>query len=293
MVILEDLHNQTSNQFVQFIHLSAYCKEHKIDFFHGKFINNYVKEYPALLIYQKSKINQLYLHLLSKIGRKLRILSIIWLDDDVLAEQYSKEVDLFKKRTVFCRGGRLRDNASVEKHRDFFRKIFKPDVDTIKLAELYLDSKHPVLGLHVRRTDYATYERGMYFFDDDVYIKYAKKVQEFIGKCKVILFTDDKQINFSKYQKELGNVVISRCSIAEDYYLMGRCNFLLSTNTTFTLVASYLGRSKLFRFMGPDEEIKTLNVFKECATLNHTEEEALRAELARQAKFFNSIATLL
>ena len=206
----------------------------------------------------------------------------MWLDDDTLAAQYSKQVEIFKGKTVFCRGGRLRDNASVGKHRNFFRKIFKPNIDTKKLDNVYLDSEVCVLGLHVRRTDYASYKKSLYYFDDNVYIKHAKRIRELIGDCKIIVFTDDKCINFAKYKNELSNVILSQCSIVEDYYLMGRCDYLLSTNTTFTLVASYLGQSKLFRFMAPNEDILDLNIFKECATLNQTEEEAHRATLARQ-----------
>lgn len=286
MVILQDLHNQRSNQFIQSIHLNAFCKTHNIEFYHKPFINRYITIYPALKAYQQPKKTQIYLKLLSLIKRITNPLGFISLEDDAISNDYAKQPELFKGKYVFCKGGRLRDYASVIKYRDYFRELFTPAINTDKLKELFLNKESEsqvILGVHIRRTDYINYEKGMYFFDDDVYINYIKQVIALTREdTRIILFTDDKNLDFDRYKREFRNILLSKNSIVEDYYLMGQCDYLLSTNSTFTLVASYLGKCKLFRFMGIDEKISDMNVFKECTILDHTDEEAERAGIAYQ-----------
>ncbi len=281
MLILTDLLNQRSNQFIQNIHVHAFCNTYDIEFYHLPFVEKYFTIYPNLATFRKSNLERIVHKIKVKLYRTFFKNKIVYLCYDETVQAQSDKIIEGKNKNVYAIGGRFRAEDYVKNQRTYFKTLFEPGFDTSKLSNKYLtreNNTQTIIGVHIRRTDYIFYEKGMYYFEDEIYINMLKQIVNLVNNnYKIIIFTDDKNLNFSAYSTHFNNIQLSLQNIEEDYYLMGKCDYLLSTNSTFTLVAAYLGTCKLYRFMAPNEAIDSLDLFEECEILQHTSKEATRA----------------
>jgi len=152
----------------------------------------------------------------------------------------------------------------LQHYREYFQGVFRLEIaDSWKE---YFENRE-VLGLHVRRGDYADFENGRYCYSDSQYICILERAIEIIGlrDPRIILFTNDQCLDFSAYRERFIDCVLSKESYEMDHALMSRCAYLVGPPSTFTQWASYLGSVPLLAVYDPEARISfsSFTVFPE------------------------------
>ncbi len=119
-----------------------------------------------------------------------------------------------------------------------------------------------VVGVHIRRGDYRTWQNGKYFFADEVYQQYLLEMTSQLKQIHkepffVIFSNEDISI------KEQDNVVISRNEWFVDQFLMSQCDYLIGPPSTFSLWASYSGKVPYYHFESGVDQLELAH-FKYC-----------------------------
>lgn len=106
-----------------------------------------------------------------------------------------------------------------------------------------------VIGLHIRRGDYAQFYDGLFLLSDDEYIAAAKATMALDPDTPhtIIICGNDPNLNTAKYQQELSEatVHISQGAPWEDLALFSRCHLLIGPPSSYTLVAAMHGKARL------------------------------------------------
>jgi len=149
---------------------------------------------------------------------------------------------------------------------DFFDKIhflFRPHLSVIQKCEKIMselkEKKKIVVGVHIRRGDYAQYMNGIYYFGNATYVHYMKQIQKEIGKevCFFISSTEEITLN----DPDLFCYQIPQATNMEDLYSLSLCNYILGPPSTFSMWASFYGKTPL-RIVSRKDESISLNEFK-------------------------------
>lgn len=153
---------------------------------------------------------------------------------------------------------RARSHNWVAKHGDSIRSYFEPvqairaKVDAL-LQEFRKDA--PILvGVHIRRGDYATYFEGRYYFSHTQYAGLIQNMKQLFASwhadqpVKFLLSSDEfipaepfKGLNFS--------ILIG--SAVHDLYTLAGCDYLVGPPSTFGHWASWHGRTPRYTIEDP------------------------------------------
>ena len=83
------------------------------------------------------------------------------------------------------------------------------------------------------------------------------------GSCKFIVFGNDPKLNKSEFQLKNHDIKISQLGVEEDHWLMSQCDYLIGPPSTFSMWASFMGKTKFYHIYSPEETI-TLDKFSVC-----------------------------
>ena len=97
-----------------------------------------------------------------------------------------------------------------------------------------------LVGVHIRRGDYKTWNNGKYYFDDSTYNKVILNLRD-------ILLKQNKEPLFIIVSNEIIPEIIScdykiNGSWIDDQIALQSCNLIVGPPSTFTLWASYISR---------------------------------------------------
>lgn len=251
MITLLELFGQTSNNFIQHIHLDAFCRSQGIKFYNPQ-LRKHFHTYPNLAKagYHRSK---LYM----KLRNKFPYSPIVHFDAEGKQDLYRQQ--LLQGGDVYCEGWYFRTPDDViGQYLPLYRELFRPGFSTADLDANFLQRPNgeAIIGLHVRRGDYKTWFGGIFYYEDEVYID---KVRQLIGQldrpAKVILFTNDPGIDLFAYRRAFRNVLLSGNSAAADHHLMSQCDYILGAPSTFSKWASFLGEAPYLHISSDDMKI--------------------------------------
>ncbi|GAB3811504.1 hypothetical protein GCM10028895_01700 [Pontibacter rugosus] len=137
-----------------------------------------------------------------------------------------------KNKVVFVDGWLYRDYKDFEKHAASIRKIFTPLPKYTEQVEEVINRcmqlGDTIIGVHIRRGDYKTYNNGKWFYEDDVYYKKMNALKQQLeaeGKKCVFLICSNEKINKNNYPG-LPIVTEDRHFIV-DLYALSRCHYLI------------------------------------------------------------------
>lgn len=165
-----------------------------------------------------------------------------------------------------------RDYEGVEEFRQQIVSFFTPREERIAEAEkLYSElssdgKKRILIGVHVRRGDYALWRGGRYCFDDSVYVRSMRSLSgeltandsRFLVTC--IVFSNES-LDLNNFKCGECEVRISKGNPLEDHYLMSKCDYLFGPPSTFTRWAAYMGRKPL-AYIEDSNQTLSLSDFK-------------------------------
>lgn len=251
MITLVELFEQTSNNFIQHIHLDAFCRHHGIPFSSPK-LSKYYRTYPNLAKAGYGS-SPLYMHL----RRKLTFRSVVRFDEAGRQDDYNRL--LLQGGDIFCKGWNFRSpDEIISRYLPVYQELFRPGFDTSGLDQHFLQRPNGevLIGVHIRRGDYKTWFGGIFYYDDAVYIdKVRQLVSQLDRPAKILLFTNDPALDLFVYRKAFKNVLLSGHSVAADHYLMSKCDYILGPYSTFSMWASFIGETRMLHIRNEDHMI--------------------------------------
>ncbi len=179
-------------------------------------------------------------------------------------------------RTKICwpNGWMFRDHANLVKYRETIRDVFTPIPAVMTHAQQAVEqcrkssSDAVVVGVHIRRTDYAEFLGGRYLFSLE---QYAGFMRDFVRH-----WSHERRIDFLICSDEVIDLQIfeglavrqSRGSAIEDLYTLAHCDYLLGPPSTFSMWASYWGQVPLCMLTDTQKEIRP-EEFQKILSMDH------------------------
>jgi hypothetical protein len=246
MVIIFKGYGNHSNRLFQAIHVEAFCRENNIKFHNPSFSD--MAGFYGVKSHSYDSLVCFFLRLLDKAG----IVNPPHFEE---SEPYS--IIFLKRRLVFYKGWNFRADDLTKKYRDFFKgkysllpKFYEGNKFYKEFASINREEFN-VVGVHIRKGDYKTWEGGKYYFSDAIYKKYMGNLKLALEKSSsketlFIIFSNEKA-SFT----ETENIWISENEWYVDQFIMGKCDYLIGPPSTYTLWASYTGQAKYFHI--PDD----------------------------------------
>ena len=240
-------YGQMCNNILQYAHLYAFGKEHKVTVVSLRF--SY--KYRFFEICKKWYHNPLT-YILAKLLITFRVITCIKDGSNIIQDQ-----QLCKPWIIASAAWHLRYPDLFLKYRDDIARIFeiKP---TIQAKVNCWMNTHPQadinLGLHIRRGDYIRWQGGKYFFSDEVYHRIIK---DFIAlhpneTINIYICTNDNALNIDGFTAVHPTTFLSEGSAIEDLQLLASCDYLIGVKSTFSLWASFYRRVPLYWIMDKD-----------------------------------------
>ena len=198
---------------------------------------------------------------------KIRLLPKIKFNQGGMQEK--QEQLLLQKKLVFVHGWRFRNFELTEKYKDQLVAKYSILPELFEENELYKEvlkldrSAYNLVGVHVRKGDYKTWKKGIYFFEDIVYQTYMDNLNAALSTAA------GKQTMFIVFSNETlqiqpsDTVILSKNPWYVDQKIMSLCDYLIGPPSTFTLWASYLGNARYYQITDDSGKIK-LDEFVSC-----------------------------
>lgn len=210
-------------------------------------------------------MNNFYISYPGRLSNQLYLLYHIYNKYDEIDKVYAPNFDRYLHYFNVSDGDKFCDLDYFESNRSSFIEVDweEKDIDSIKdfydlrfndlkpkeeftkkvdnLARFMGDI--PLIGVHIRLSDYEDFCGGKYFFPISRYLEETRKkrIDWKLKHCRILLFSDER------LPKNLKGIVIgymtSRNPVV-DLFLLGKCNYFIHTWSTFSLFAIALSKSQ-------------------------------------------------
>ncbi|PJJ59781.1 alpha-1,2-fucosyltransferase [Hymenobacter chitinivorans] len=150
---------------------------------------------------------------------------------------------------VLAHGWQFRDKRNFARHGALLRRLFAP-IETHRRAVAELlsglrEQADVVVGVHIRRGDYATYNNGAYFYDNATYARAMRQVQEQLpaGQRVLFLLCSNEALDFADF----GGLHVQAATghFVEDLYALAACDYVLGPPSSYSMWASFYGQVPL------------------------------------------------
>lgn len=277
MLIISNKPGQLGNRIWVFAHLMAYAIEHNHKIYNPAFDeyshlfegtkNCIIPSYPQKKGFFSSKqLTHLaygITNISAKITRKLNLHNAIcsthyldWTDSFNLDKNKFED----KSALTFLSGWLYRGEKILDKHQEEIREYFLPAKDHRDNVNKFIDDHKNendiLIGIHIRRGDYKTFENGKYFFEIEFYNKIMLQIQNFLAPQKVkFIICSNETITPSQFT--VRSWYTGPGHYFEDLLALAECDFIIGPPSTFSLWASFYGKKKLFQLKNTD--LNTIN----------------------------------
>ena len=230
-----------SNRLIQNLHFEAFCYDNNIQFLNPTF--------SSMRRLYNDPVQTRFSHILDVVRTPIRLLQKAGLAQYVITfnEDDHTEPSVLSglKGISLVDGWGFRVYEATKKHYHVFRRKYSLRNHYLRnnrLLNLILDFKKRgtvVVGIHVRRGDYAIFQNGDYFYSDDLYNRIIANARVAIGSH---LHQEIVFVIFSNERTDFKHYITSRNKWYIDHHLMSQCDYLIGPPSTFTMWASYMGR---------------------------------------------------
>lgn len=156
----------------------------------------------------------------------------------------------------------------LKKHRNEARKYVQPRREARERAaeiihRLKTAANVPVVGVHIRRTDYKEWLEGRYFYELDTYREYMKRVSELLnGRVSFLICSDEHHEESDFAEVPCLALHVSHESFMTDFALLMQSDYTMGPPSTFRMTSSFLGNTPSFRIETPDKPMPSLDSFR-------------------------------
>ncbi len=184
--------------------------------------------------------------------REFKDRPVTWLDDPLIQNQIGPA------RIVLAYDWRFRAPAAMRKHaakiRAYFRPVAAIERSVGETLERLRQQADIVIGVHIRRGDYRTYEGGKYFFEIPRYAAWMRELAvQFPGRTAAFFVCSDEPRNREEFAGLTVGIGVG--PPINDLYTLAGCDFVLGPLSTFSQWASFYGNVPLLHLRGADERV--------------------------------------
>ncbi len=163
------------------------------------------------------------------------------------------------RRFLIVKGWKFRAHAAVRTHKERVREVFRPEEaienEVAKTVAVARGGVDVLIGVHVRRGDYAGWLGGKYFFDLESYARWMREaVALYPGRRVAFLVCSNEDVG-----PLLGMEGIAATrgpgSAVGDLYALAACDLLMGPPSTFSLWASFMGNVRLHMLQASDQSL--------------------------------------
>ena len=158
-----------------------------------------------------------------------------------------------KNYIKFVKGWDFRNNELTIKYHKKLKNIYGFDRSSLSKKAIYIvkyisDLRKRdkfIIGLHLRRKDYASWNKGKYYFSDEVYNNLIYEIKKKFKKDNrepfLFIVSDQKissNLNYDYYCKGTWK---------DDQIILQNCDLIVGPPSTFTMWASYIAEIPLIQ----------------------------------------------
>lgn len=175
--------------------------------------------------------------------------------------KYKKQCDKISELLGFTNGWQTRsDSRYLQQTLPELKKIFRPKEAIIQKATAMIEEMKKdadiVVGIHIRRGDYATWHNGRFFYELEDYHRFMLRIQQLYQDKKVSFFISSNE-NFQaelfegctcrRFGKEPSGAIL-------DLYTLSLCNRIVGPFSTYSRWASFIGEVPLCFIESKDQQ---------------------------------------
>jgi hypothetical protein len=186
-------------------------------------------------------------------------------DVGLIRLQRSEHLDLNSKeflevvgrhRVVFVQDWFFRNSENCARHRDAICSHLTPSARYTDRAERVLAQARRgdrfVVGVHVRRRDYASFKGGQFFYGHETYRRLMECAEAaFAGRDVAFVVCSDAPVPDGAFSGL--DVIYGDGEQCVDLYTLARCDALIGPPSTYSKWASYYGNVPLYVVSRPDD----------------------------------------
>lgn len=282
MVLLYSQEGRLANRLWQAAHFISNAIENQYKFYHLGFaefiiyfdesISEELKKYGKncrIFDFKSSSLKERLLIKYANVSKilgpncKLQFPLIKQVTIEVSKDEYdisqTSFLSLSYKKIIVADGWLFLDNKALNRQADVIRKILKPNRNFLNNIEYLKDSEFRkydyVIGVHLRKGDYASFNKGKWLYSNSDYLIFIQRLLElqlFKDKNVGFLLCSDEKIS----EKDFAgiNIIKSTGHFVEDLYLLSYCDFIIGPKSTYSGCASFYGKKPLLHIL--DKEMK-------------------------------------
>ncbi len=169
-------------------------------------------------------------------------------------------------RLLVPRGWRHRHAPSyIREQFKTIQHLFTPAPEVCAAVESAFQQNNPalIIGIHIRRGDYANFKNGKYFFDDALYVSKMQALVEIFereGK-QVTFFISSNEPVAAIFAANFHLIHMEGLQPITDLHALSCCDYILGPPSTFSQWASFMGNKPL-QFIHSKDELISLEKFK-------------------------------
>jgi len=207
------------------------------------------------------KLVSLLVRVIKKLGFWERLAKVVTVSHHrlFLLDDNPKAIDVFQSSMViFVSGLQFRDITSIIKHGDEIRAYFRPARPFAEAVNLLIKTIRKncevLIGIHIRRGDYANHLGGRYCFEVKNYIGIIDNLKALFPDRKVgFLICSNEKLNRDIFGR--ANCSFGTGHFLEDMYALASCDYIVGPPSTFSLWASFYGQVPLCFLQKIDEPL--------------------------------------
>ncbi len=250
------------NNILQYGHLYAWGREHGRETMSMRF----AYKYPYFNI-SEERLKNFPRYLMAKAGAAMGLLPVVSFNTPGM-DMAPNEREMLSHKNIVAEGWEVRFYDLFLKYKDeiifqfgFNDKIVKESARWWDFTRKGLGSeKINSLGVHIRRGDYATWQGGKYYYDDEVYISIIEQAIKVLikedWKMTVTICGNDPKIDRELYKRRLETregirIFFHDGNPGEDLCVLSDCDYIIGAPSTFSLVASMYFDTPLYWILDP------------------------------------------
>ncbi|WP_345952717.1 alpha-1,2-fucosyltransferase [Mucilaginibacter sp. PAMB04168] len=165
--------------------------------------------------------------------------------------------------SIFITDWMFRFYAGVEDQQDEIKNVLSFHGQHSSRPHSFIQNIHhelapaALVGIHVRRGDYATWHGGKFYFDLSFYYAQMVQIAAQISNCVFIICSNEKIAFDNTHDLHL---VYAKGSDIEDLCVLSSCDYIIGPPSTFSGWAAFLGRRPIF-FMQNNKDTVSMDKF--------------------------------
>jgi hypothetical protein len=257
--------SQMCNNLLQYAHVYAWGREHGRKVLSMRF--SY--KYPYFHI-QHTSLTSFPLYVIAKALAAIKLLPTASFKH-AECDREALELKMLRYRHIVVSGWYVRYYDLFLKYRQEICELFAIDEQYTMPVKQKMQTAEGTasrivrLGVHIRRGDYAVWNNGKYFYNDDIYARHINKFAEMHDKSvvHVYLSSNDSSVTEGHFQQLCPTACVHNLngSAPEDLFMLSECDFLIGPPSTFSLVAAMYRDIPLYRMDTSNVEDMTESAF--------------------------------